>query len=260
MDRIAFASRALAALASGIIAAALAAAPAAAAELRILAAGASKSVLGEMIPMFEKKAGARIEVDYVPVGPIMKRLGEGEQRDIVVLSAETMKEAGDKGWVAPATVAEVGRVGMGVAVKDGAPNPDISTVEAFKKTLLAAKSIVYVDPTRGTSGKHFASVLEKLGIAAEMKPKTKIMAGGYVAEAVAKDEAELAIHQITEILPVKGVKLVGPLPAEIQKVTIYQAAATTKARDAAAAKAFLEYLRSPEVRAIAAKKGFMEEK
>ena len=256
MNRRNFAARAFGAL----LAAALASAPAAAQELRILSAGAAKAVLAEAVPAFEKKTGTKIDIDYAPVGPIMKRLGDGEQRDIVVLSAETMSEAAGKSWIAPATVSEVGRVGMGVAVRDGAPAPDISSVDAFKKTLLAAKSIVYVDPTRGTSGKHFASVLEKLGIAAEVKSKTIIKDGGYVAEAVAKGEAELAVHQISEILPVKGVKLVGPLPADLQKVTIYQAAATTKARDPAAAKAFLEYLRTPEVRALAAKKGFMEEK
>jgi molybdate transport system substrate-binding protein len=256
MNRTAIASRALGAL----VGAALLATPASAAELRNLSAGAARAVLAEAIPAFEKKSGTKIVIDYSPVGPIMKRLGEGEQRDLVVLSAETMQEAGAKKWIAPDTVAEVGRVGMGVAVREGAPPPDISSAEAFKKTLLAAKSIVYIDPTRGTSGKHFASVLERLGIAAEMKPKTMIKEGGYVAEAVAKGEAELAVHQITEILPVKGVKLVGPLPPELQKVTIYQAAATAKARDPAAARAFLAFLRTPEVRAIAAKKGFMEEK
>ena len=147
---------------------------------------------------------------------------------------------------------------MGVAVKEGAPRPDIATTEAFKKALLAAKSVAFVDPTRGTSGRHFAAVMEKLGIAAEMKPKSKTLPGGFVAELVAKGEAELAVHQITEILPVKGVVLVGPLPPELQKVTIYQAAATTKARDADAARAFLANLRSAEVRALAARKGFTE--
>ena len=239
---------------------ALLALPADAAELRILSAGAAKAVVADTIPAFEQKTGHKIVIEYMPVGPIMKRLAEGEQRDIVILSAETMSEAAAKGWTTPATVTEVGRVGMGVAVREGAPLPDIATTEAFKKTLLAAKSIVYIDPTRGTSGKHFASVLEKLGIAAEMKPKSKTMAGGFVAEAVAKGEAELAIHQITEILPVKGIKLVGPLPPELQKITIYQAAATTKARDPAAAKAFLDNLKTAEVRALALKKGFMEAK
>jgi molybdate transport system substrate-binding protein len=241
-------------------AAVLAALPAETAEIRILSAGAAKAVVADAIPAFEQKSGHKVVIEYMPVQPILKRLAEGEQRDVVILSAETMSEAAAKGWTAPATVSEVGRVGMGVAVKEGAPLPDIATTEAFKKTLLAAKSVVYIDPTRGTSGKHFASVLEKLGIAAEMKPKSKTMQGGFVAEAVAKGDAELAVHQITEILPVKGIKLVGPLPPELQKVTIYQAAATTKARDPAAAKAFLDNLRTPEVRALAAKKGFMEAK
>jgi molybdate transport system substrate-binding protein len=248
---------ALAALCAAALAAAL---PVQAAELRILSAGAAKAVIADAIPPFEKASGHKVVIEYMPVGPIMKRLAEGEQRDIVVLSEETMKEAAAKGWTAPAGVAEVGRVGMGVAVKEGAPLPDIATTEAFKKTLLAAKSIVYIDPTRGTSGKHFASVLEKLGIAAEMKPKSKTMEGGFVAEAVAKGEAELAVHQITEILPVKGIKLVGPLPPELQKITVYQAAATTKARDAAAAEAFLDNLKTADVRALAVKKGFMETK
>jgi molybdate transport system substrate-binding protein len=251
-----FTTRALAALAATLIAL-----PAAdAAELRVLSAGAAKAVIADAIPGFEKASGHKIVIEYSPVGPIMKRLAEGEQRDIVVLSEETMTEAAAKGWTVPASVAVVGRVGMGVAVKEGAPVPDIATTESFKKTLLAAKSIVYIDPTRGTSGKHFASVLEKLGIAAAMKPKSKTMEGGFVAEAVAKGEAELAVHQITEILPVKGVKLVGPLPPDLQKITVYQAAATTKVRDPAAAKAFLENLKTPEIRALAVKKGFMAEK
>jgi molybdate transport system substrate-binding protein len=149
-----FAARALGALAATLIA--LSAANAA--ELRILSAGAAKAVIADAIPAFEKATGHKVVIEYSPVGPIMKRLADGEQRDIVVLSEETMTEATSKGWTAPTNVAVVGRVGMGVAVKEGAPVPDIATTEAFKKTLLAAKSIVYIDPTRGTSGKHFATV------------------------------------------------------------------------------------------------------
>ena len=232
-------------------------ATASAAELRILSAGAAKAVLADAIPLFEKKTGHTVSAQYSPVGPILKRLGDGEQRDVIVLSAETMVEAAEKKLITAGTT-EVGRVGVGVAVKEGAPVPDIATSDAFKKTLLAAKSIVFIDPTRGTSGKHFASVLDKLGIADAVKPKLITKDGGFVAEAVAKGEAEIAVHQITEILPVKGVKLVGPLPADLQKVTIYQAAATPKARDPEAAKAFLDFLRTPEVRSIASNKGFME--
>ncbi|MFO0989748.1 MAG: substrate-binding domain-containing protein [Alphaproteobacteria bacterium] len=241
-----------------LCAAALFAQPAGAAELRILSAGAAKPVIADAIPDFERRTGHTIAVDYTPVGPILKRLADGEQRDIVVLSAETMNEAAAKGWVAPESAAEVGRVGIGVAVREGAPRPDIATPEAFKRALLAAASVAYVDPERSTSGRHFAAVMETLGIAAAIKPKSKTLPGGFVAELVAKGEVELAVHQITEILPVKGVVLVGPLPPELQKVTIYQAAATTKARDAEAARAFLANLRSAEVRALAAKKGFTE--
>jgi molybdate transport system substrate-binding protein len=231
--------------------------PAQAAELRILSAGAAKPVIAEVIPAFEKASGHKVVIEYMPVGPIMKRLAEGEQRDIVVLSSETMSEAAQKGWTTAASIAGVGTVGMGVGIKEGAPLPDIRSTEAFKKTLLAAKSVALVDPARATSGKHFASLLETLGIAAEMKQKLIIKQGGYAAEAVAKGEAELVVHQITEILPVKGVKLVGPLPAELQKFTVYQAAATTRVRDAAAAKAFLENLNTAEVQALAVSKGFL---
>src|SRR5438445_10029828 len=110
-----------------------------------------------------------------------------------------------QGAVTPGTRTDIARTGMGVGVREGAPKPDISTPEAFKQTLLAAKSIVYVDPAQGaTSGIHFASVLQRLGIAEAVKAKTKLVPGGYPAELVAKGEAELVAHQISEILPVKG--------------------------------------------------------
>ncbi len=257
MNSIVIAMRRLgaAALAS---AATLTALPAAhAAELHILSAGAAKSVVAEAVLAFEKKTGAKITAEYMPVGPIIKRLAEGAESDLVVLSQETMAQASEKGWILPPSLMQVGRVGLAVAVKEGAPAPDISTVDAFKKTLLAAKSIVYVDPARASSGKHFASVLEKLGIAAEMKPKTKIVAGGYVAELVAKGEAELAVHLVTELLPVKGITIVGPFPAEVQKFIVYQAAVGAKAPNKEYAHAFLALLVEPEFRALALKKGFM---
>jgi len=127
-------------------------------------------------------------------------------------------------WFAAASGSrtDIGRTGMGVGVRDGAPQPDISSVDAFKRALLEAKSIVYVDPASGaTSGTHFAAVLQKLGIADAVKAKTKLVPGGYPAELVAKGEVEMVVHQISEIVPVKGVTLVGPLPKELQKLTIY---------------------------------------
>lgn len=127
-----------------------------------------------------------------------------------------------KGIAATGTRTVLARVGIGVAVREGAALPDISTPEALKQTLLAAKSLVYVDPAKGgTSGIHFAGVLQRLGIAEAVKGKTTLLPGGYVVELVAKGEIELGVHQISEILAVKGVRLVGPLPRELQKITIF---------------------------------------
>jgi molybdate transport system substrate-binding protein len=133
--------------------------------------------------------------------------------------------------------------------------PDISTVEAFKKALLAAKSVAYVDPATGaTSGTHFAKMLEKMGITADMKPKSLLKPGGYVVELVAKGEAELGVHQITEILPVKGVKLVGPIPADVNLVSTYTGVLVAGASPEA--KAFLDFATSPEAKAAVEHAGF----
>ena len=138
---------------------------------------------------------------------------------------------------------------MGVGVREGAPKPDISTTEALKKALLAAKSITYVDPSQGaTSGVYFSGLLQRWGIADAMKPKTTLVSGGYPAERVAKGEVELVVHQISEIMPVKGVTVVGPLPKDIQKVTTFSAGLVAKAAQPDAARAFIAYLMSAAVR------------
>jgi molybdate transport system substrate-binding protein len=138
---------------------------------------------------------------------------------------------------------------MGVGVRDGAPRPDISTSEAFKQSLLAAKSLAYVDPAQGaTSGIYLASLLQTYGIADAMKAKTTLVPGGYPAELVAKGEVEMVVHQISEIVPVKGVTLVGPLPRAVQKVTIYSTGIATKAAAPDVARAFVAFLASPSVK------------
>lgn len=233
-------------------------APAASAgELSLWAGGAVKSAVTDAFASFEKTSGAKVKAEFAPVGTLMKKLAaEPAGADVVILSAEAMADAAKAGQVETGSITEVGRVGVGVAVNEKAPSPDISTAAAFKATLLAAKSIVMVDPNTGTSGKHLAQVFEKLGIADALKPKLKVLAGGYVVEGVGRGEIEIGLHQITEILPVKGIKLVGPLPAELQKVTIYQAAITSKARNVADAKALLVHLQGEGVRASLKTKGF----
>lgn len=243
-----------------LLAAAFATAPAAAAEVTIFSGGAVKSALVEAAQRYEKQHGTKIAIEFHPMGPLTKMLAEGASPDIVILTREVMDEEEKKPALAGAPQTEVGRVAIGVAVRDGAPAPDISTLEAFKNAVLNAKSIVYIDPARGTSGKHLATVFQQLGIAEAIKGKTTLGSGGYVVEPVGKCEIELGIHQITEILPVPGVKLVGPLPAALQKETVYVGAVTKAARHPKEAQDFLAYLRSPETRAVFAEKGFIETK
>jgi len=142
---------------------------------------------------------------------------------------------------------EIGKVGIGVAVREGAPLPDISTTDALRQALLNAESLVYADPAKGaSSGIYFANLLQRLWIAEAVKEKTFLRPGGYVVELVAEGKAEIGIHQITEILPVKGVTLVGPLPAEVQNITTYVAGISTTARQPEIAKQFLSFVTRPE--------------
>ena len=141
-------------------------------------------------------------------------------------------------------------------VKEGAPAPDVSNVDAFKKALLAAKTVAYIDPASGgSSGIYLTGLFDKLGIAADIKPKAKLKKGGYVADLIASGEAELGLHQISEILPVKGVKLVGPLPAEIQNYTTYAAAVSADAKQPDAARAMIKLLTGPPADSVLKARG-----
>jgi molybdate transport system substrate-binding protein len=224
--------------------------------LTILSGGAARSALVDAITAYEKAADHKVAADFAPMGALTKKVEAGVRADVLVLSAEVMSEAEKKGWVAPDTIVEIGRVGVGVAVQENAPAPDISTPDAFKTTLLAARSIVMINPATGTSGKHLAGVFATLGIEDALKPKLTFLEGGYVVEPVGRGEIEIGLHQITEILPVKGVKLVGPLPPALQKQTIYVGAVAKSATRADDARRFLALLRTPDMRKAIAAKGF----
>jgi molybdate transport system substrate-binding protein len=229
---------------------------AAGAEIKVLTAGAFKQVLLALVPDFERATGHKVTVQSDTVGALTKRIAGGEVFDLAVLTPKAVDDLAKEAKFVAGSRANLARVGVGVVVKDGTPKPDISSVAAFKQALLAAKSVAYIDPAAGgSSGIYVAGLLDKLGIAGEVKPKAKLIPGGAVAEHVAKGEAELGIHQISEILPVKGVTLVGPLPAEIQNYTVYAAGIGAHAKESDAAKALLKTLTSPAAAEVLKSKG-----
>ena len=235
---------------------ALATGAACADEIRVLSGGAAQSPLQAALPAFEARSGHKVAIAFAPAGEIAKRVAAGEIYDLLILPAENVDAYEKQGKVVPGSRAPLGKVGIGVAVNERASAPDISTPEAFRQALLAAKSVVYIDPARGTSGKHFAGVLQQLGIAEQVNAKATLGSGGYVVAPVGKGEIELGVHQITEILPVPGVKLVGPLPPALQKWTTYTAVAMPGAKSPDAARALVAFLWGPEAIAIFEPKGF----
>ena len=228
----------------------------AAAEIKVLTAGAFKQVVLALVPDFERQTGNKVVVDNDTAGALTKRIEGGEAFDLAVLTPAALSSLTSKGKLVAGSQVSLARVGVGVVVKEGAPKPDISSVGAFKRALIAAKSVAYIDPAAGgSSGIYVAGLLDKLGLAAEVNTKAKLIAGGAVAEHIANGEAELGIHQISEILPVKGITLVGPLPAEIQNYTIYAAALGANAKEGEAAKALLKALSGPAAANVLKAKG-----
>jgi molybdate transport system substrate-binding protein len=230
--------------------------PAGAAEVKVLSAGAVRSIVTDLAEDFRRETGHTVTFTFGTVGVIKQKLGAGEAADVVIMTDAATDEMTGQGVLAEGSRTDIARTGMGVGVRDGAPRPDIATPEAFKQALLAAKSLTYVDPAQGaTSGIHFASVLQRLGIADAVKSKTRLVPGGYPAELVAKGEVEMVVHQISEIVPVRGVTLVGPLPKDLQKLTVYSAGLATGSAQPDAAKAFIAFVSRPAFKAKFASAG-----
>jgi molybdate transport system substrate-binding protein len=230
--------------------------PASSADIKVLTAGAMRGVLVELLPQFEKDTGHKVSLDNATAGTLARRIEGGEAFDVAVITPRVIDSLTEKGRIAPGSRVDLAKVGIGVAVKEGAALPDIATVEAFRRTLLAAKSVAYIDPKAGgSSGIYFDGLLDRLGIAGEIRPKARLKQGGYVADLVASGEAEVAVHQISEIVPVKGVVLVGPLPAEIQSFTTYAAAIGAETKNAAPARALIEHIAGPASAPVMKAKG-----
>jgi molybdate transport system substrate-binding protein len=226
---------------------ALAAGHTGAAEVRVVAAGAVEEPFEKLAAAFERESGHKVRALFGPVGGMLAKLKAGEKADVVILSTAAMDELDKGGALVAGSRADVGRATAGVAVREGAPQPDISSPEAFKKALVSARTLAYTNPAAGgTAGIYMKNLLDKLGIADELKKKTLLEpSGSAVADAVATGAADVGISFTSELLPNKGVKVVGQIPQSIGLVVTYAASVSSNSQQADVARALVTYITSP---------------
>jgi molybdate transport system substrate-binding protein len=219
-----------------------------AAELKVIAGGSMTASMNALAAPFEKASGHKLSIHFDSTPNIIARVNSGTPFDVVVVPVDVFKDAAAKARFAPGPTVDIARVGYGVIVRTGAPKPDISTPDAFKNALLAAPSIAFLPAS--AAGAYVTKVFERLGIAEEMKAKTKVQAApAQIAPAVAKGEAELGVF-LTNVLLAPGVELVGPFPGDLQQELVFTSAVAADTKEADAAKALIDYLRTPEATAI----------
>ena len=219
-----------------------------AAELKVIAGGSMTASMNALAAPFEKASGHKLSIHFDSTPNIIARVNSGTPFDVVVVPVDVFKDAAAKARFAPGPTVDIARVGYGVIVRAGAPKPDLSTPDAFKKSLLAAPSIAFLPAS--AAGAYVTKVFERLGIGEEMKAKTKVQAApAQIAPAVAKGEAELGVF-LTNVLVAPGVELVGPFPGELQQELVFTSAVAADTKEADAAKALIDYLRTQEATTI----------
>jgi len=222
------------------------------AEIQAMSSVAIKAAYLELLPQFERASGHKVVTQWIPGVDLLKRVKEGEASDLVFLQAKDIDELIQCGRLAADSRVELATSGVGVAVRAGAPRPDISSADAVKRALLAARAISF---STGPSGVYMLELFGKLGIADEMKAKSRQIKGEPSGAATARGETELAFQQVSELLPVPGIDLVGPLPDEIQKITTFCAGLQKTAREPAAAREWLNFIKSPAAAGAIRKSG-----
>lgn len=242
----------------GALALAVMPAIAGAAEIVVFCPGAVQTVVTELARSYTQATGHSTRFVYGTAGSVAKRVADGENGDVVITTTELMANLAKSGRVDSASTQQLGSMGVGVAVRAGAPRPDVRTVESFKAAMLAARSITFADPAfGGQSGIHVAKVFEELGIADELKPRLQLRPGAPQAFVeVARGDIELGLGQISEILANKGLVLVGPLPPAIQNSVTFAAALHGAAQAQEPARAFIAHLRAPAAQARFRELGF----
>jgi molybdate transport system substrate-binding protein len=229
-----------------------------AAEINAFISTAIKAVTDELLPPFERANGHTIRASYAPSGALIPRFESGEPVDIFLTDRAAIDALIKQGKIVAPCV-DLARTGIGIAVRKGAPKPDVSTPEALKRALLAAKTVGHAAPAGGSiTAAHIQGVFQRLGIASQVNPKVKLAAGGpngRVSALVASGEAEIGLQQVSELISNPEVEVIGMLPAELQQITIYSAGITTSARQAEAARALIQALSAPFAAAIYKGKG-----
>jgi molybdate transport system substrate-binding protein len=221
------------------------------AEIKVMASMAFKEAYLELVPVFEKMSEHKVTTTWAPSSQMITRLKGDEAVDLVIMAAGSIDELIKLGKLRERT--DLAKSGIGVAVRAGAPKPDISSGEAVKRALLNAKSVAY---STGPSGIYLSALFERMGIADQIKSKVATARPGEpVGEVVARGDAEIGFQQMSELLPVKGIDLIGPLPADIQEITVFSAGLHAAAKQPDAAKALVRFLTAPEAAPVIKKKG-----
>jgi molybdate transport system substrate-binding protein len=223
-------------------------ATASAAEIKVLASGATKEVIDEVLPAFEKASGHEVTITFTGTAKIKERISAGEVYDIVIVGGPVVDAFIQQGRMVPGSRTDLMKSGIGVAVRAGGAKPDIQSSEALKRAVLAAKSIGY---SSGPSGDYVITLVQRMGIADQVKPKMKqVPSGARISTMIESGEVEIGFQQISELIHEKGINYLGPLPAEIQKITVFSAGLRTDANEPEAAKALVKALRSPDAATV----------
>jgi molybdate transport system substrate-binding protein len=217
--------------------------PAQSAEIRVLSSAAPRGVFRDFVPDFERATGHRLSINYEFAADLKRRIEAGEPFDVAILPPDLADDLVQRGKLAAGSRVELGRTGMGIAVRRGAPKPDISTVDTFRRVLLEVPTVAYANG--GTTGAHVRDILARLGIAEAMKEKLRPYPSGGAVEAVARGEADLVVIGISPILDVSGVELIGWLPPELQSYIVFTASIGSLAKQVDSARTLLNALTSP---------------
>ncbi len=212
-------------------------------EVKVLSSIATKEAYLVLVPQFERASDQQVTTTWAGTVEIMKRIPQGEVHDLIIVSSTELDELIKQGKIAAGSRLDIAKSGIGVAVRAGAPKPDISSAEALKKTLLAAKTVGY---TSGPSGVYMAGLVERMGIAAEIKAKFRsVPSGGTIGTIVAAGDCEIGFQQVSELVHIKGIDYVGPLPKDIQRITVFATGVHANATNPDGAKALARFLAAP---------------